>query len=37
VTDEIEDRRDTLIENLEQMMHKKSQFETFYHIRWQIC
>ena len=36
VTDEIEERRDTLIENLEQMMHKKSQFETFYHIRWHV-
>ena len=36
VTDEIEERRDTLIENLEQMMHKKSQFETLYHIRWHV-
>lgn len=36
VEDEIEERRDALIENLENMMHKKSHFEVLYRIRWQL-
>ena len=36
VTDEIEEKRDALIENLERMMLKTSSFETLFQIRWEL-